>query len=108
MAHKLYVNPIANVAALNATTSYQFKADYFQVISVQAVWTVTAASATVTLQLSNDGVTWDNFATATAVTASGNVSWYLLGKDALYVRVLYTQTSGQADTFKVYMSNTTR
>jgi hypothetical protein len=104
MALMLRVNRVANAAVLAATTPYQFTADHHKVVSVQAVWTVTTASATATLQLSNDGVTWDTFTTATAITASGNVSWYLDSKDALYVRVLYTHTSGSSDTFKAYMA----
>lgn len=104
MANMLRSNQVANATALGATTSYKFTADHHKVISVQAVWTVTTVSATVTLQLSNDNVTWDNFATATAITANGNVSWYLDAKDALYVRVIYTHTSGSSDTFKAYMA----
>jgi hypothetical protein len=104
----LNVTKIADVAAIAATTPFQFTADFKQAVSVQAVWTATTVSATATLQLSNDGVTWDNFTTATSITASGNVSWYLSPKDALYVRVLYTHTSGSSTTFKAYVANIPR
>ena len=107
--NSLNVSQIANATTLNATTSYPFTCDWKQAVSVQAVWTVTAASATVTLQLSNDNATWDNYQAGTAVTASGNVSWYLgPSKDAKYIRVLYTHTSGASDTFKAYVANIPR
>lgn len=106
--NSLNVTQIANAVTLNATTSYGFTCDFKQAVSVQAVWTASSVSATATLQLSNDGTTWDNFTTATAITASGNVSWYLSPKDALYVRVLYTHTSGSSTTFRVYCANVQR
>ncbi|MHA0110667.1 hypothetical protein ACXYUI_26355, partial [Klebsiella pneumoniae] len=99
MANQLKVNQIANGAALVANTTYPFTADHHKVLSVQAVWTATTVSATVTLQLSNDGVTWDNFATATSISGNGNVSWYVDPKDTLYHRILITYTSGTITTF---------
>lgn len=106
---QLRVSKIADAAAVVATTSYGFTADHHKPISVQAVWTATTASATVTLQLSNDGSTWDNFTTATSITnANGNVSWYVDPKDALYLRVLLTYTSGTVTTLKAYVANVAR
>jgi hypothetical protein len=77
-------------------------------VTVQAVWTVTTASATVTLQSSLDNVTWQDFTTATTVSASGNKMWNLDTTDALYWQVKYTHTSGASDTFKAYVANVPR
>lgn len=106
MLHKLRVTQIANATALAATTSYSFTSDHHKVASVQAAWTVTAASATATLQYSLDGTNWEDFTTATTVNATGSKAWGTSGTtvDALYWRVKYTHTSGASDTFKVYVS----
>jgi hypothetical protein len=105
----LKVNQVANAAALAASANYSFTADSHRVVSVQAVWTATTVSATATLQCSNDGATWDDFATATAITnADGNVMWHVDSKDALYWRVKYTRTSGTATTFKAYVAHLAR
>lgn len=104
MSTQMRVNKLADVAALAATTNYVFKADYHRVWSVQAVWTAASSSSTITLQLSNDNATWDNFTSATSITAAGNVSWYLDAKDAMYVRALITYTSGAIDTLKIYVA----
>ena len=108
MSNILNVNQVANAAALAATTSYGFTANSHRVVSVQAVWTVATASATATLQMSNDNATWADFATATAITASGDVMWHVDTKDALYWRVKYTHTSGSSTTFKAYVAHIAR
>lgn len=108
MASQLRVTQSANAAALAATTSYPFKADSHRVVSVQAVWTAVTVSATATLQSSNDNTTWANFATATTISASGNVMWNVDSVDALYWQVTYTHTSGASTTFKAYVANVPR
>lgn len=106
MLHKLHVTTIADATALGATTSYGFTADHHRLRSVQAVWTVTTASATATLQYSNDNATWADFEAATTVNATSSKMWGTAGDtiDALYWRVKYTHTSGSSDTFKVYVA----
>lgn len=109
---------IADAASLGATTAYYFSADAWKLHSIQAMWTVTACSATATLQYSNDSraksdpsnAVWENYATATAVSATGSKMWGDIGStiDALYWRVLYTHTSGASDTFKVFAANVNR
>jgi hypothetical protein len=103
---KLSVNQIADAAALAATANYTFTADSHQVVSVQAVYTSTTASFTLALQHSNDGATWVDFASATAISnASGNVMWNVVGtKDSLFWRVNATRTSGTLTTLKAYLA----
>lgn len=105
----LRVSQAANASALAATTNYGYTADTHRPVSVQAVWTATTASFSIKLQCSNDGATWDDFTTATAVSdASGAVMWHLDSKDALYWRVNAARTSGTLTTFKAYVANVAR
>lgn len=114
----LKATQIADATDLNATTAYYFSADAWKLHSVQAMWTVTTCSATVKLQYSNDSraksspgtAVWEDYATATAITATGSKMWGDIGStiDALYWRVLYTHTSGDSDTFKVFAANANR
>jgi hypothetical protein len=109
MAGMLKVNQVANAAALAATTNYGFTADSHRVASVQAVWTATTASFALTLQCSNDNVTWADFTTATTVTdASGDVMWHVDSKDTLYWRVRAARTSGTLTTLKAYVAHVPR
>jgi hypothetical protein len=104
MASKLSTSQIVSVAAVVATTPYPFTQDYFRPVTVQAVYTVTTASFTLTLQYSLDGTNWADFATGTAVSASGNKVWDIAGtKDAVLWRVNATRTSGTLDTLKLYV-----
>lgn len=106
---QLRVSQAANASALAATTAYSFTSDHHRVVSVQAVWTATTAAFSITLQCSNDNVTWSDFATATAITnANGDVIWHLDGKDAAYWRVNAVRTSGTLTTFKAYVANVAR
>ena len=105
---KLSVSQIVNVASVAATTNYAFNQDYYKPVTIQAVYTVTTANFTVTLQYSLDGTNWSNFATGTAVTSSGNVVWDITGKDSVQWRVNATRTSGSLDTLKVYVAQIER
>lgn len=105
----LRVTQVANASSLAASTNYDFTANSHRVVSVQAVWTATTVSSTVTLQMSNDGATWSDFTTATSISnASGDVMWHVDTKDALYWRVKYTRSSGTATTFKAYVAYVAR
>lgn len=97
---------IADGSALVADVSYPFTADFHEVASVHIIWTSTTAAATATLQFSNDGVTWENFAAAQAIANnSGAVFHKVKGiADALYWRVLLDWSSGSVTTFKAYLA----
>lgn len=107
---QLKVAQIADAASLAATTAYPFTADHFKIRSVQAVYTSTTAAFSLALQYSNDGVTWKDFTSATAISdASGDVMWDVLDtKDALYWQVKATRTSGTLTTLKVYLASQQR
>lgn len=106
---RLQVSTIANATTVSAAANYSFTADTHKVRSVQAVYTVTTGSYTLTLQYSNDGATWSDFTTGTAVTASGSKMWDVLDtKDALYWQVANAKTSGTLDTLKIYVANVER
>ena len=101
---------IADVTSVVATTNYAFTADTNRVRAVQAVWTSSTASFTLTLQYSLDGTNWSNFTSATAITnSSSNVMWDVLDtKDAVYWQVAATRTSGTLTTLKIYFANEPR
>ena len=104
------VSKLADLTSVVATANYIFTADSHQAISAQAVWTATTAAFTLTLQSSIDNATWNNFASATAISdASGNVTWNMAATvDQPYWRVLATRTSGTLLTLKVYVANVER
>jgi hypothetical protein len=105
----LRVSQIANAATVVASVNYSYTADIHRVVGVQAVWTATSVSATITLQSSNDNATWADFTTATTITnASGDVMWNVATTDALYWRVKYTRSSGTATTLKAFVANVER
>lgn len=102
----LKVVQISDGAAVVADTAYAFTADHVKVKSVHIVWTSTTASATATLQYSNNGTTWENFAAAQAITNnSGSVFHKVDGNtDALHWRVYLDWTSGSVTTFKSFLA----
>ena len=102
----LRTNRLANATALAATTNYPFTADTNKVRAVQAVYTSTTASFTLTLQYSQDNTTWKDFTSGTAISnTSGDVDWQVLDtKDAVYWRVAATRTSGTLTTLKIYLA----
>lgn len=110
MANTLNVSQIANGAAVVADTNYTFTADTHKVKSVHIIWTSTTASATATLQFSNNGSTWENFTSAQSIANnSGSVFHKVEGNtDALYWRVFLDWTSGSVTTFKVFVANEQR
>jgi hypothetical protein len=105
----LQVSKIVDTTAVAAAANYIYTADSHRIRSVQAVYTVTTGSYTLTLQYSNDNATWSDFTTGTAVTSSGSKMWDVLDtKDALYWRVNNAKTSGTLDTLKIYVANVER
>ena len=109
-ARVLSESTLANAASVVATTNYPFQAKHYKPVAVQAVWTATTATMTLTLQYSCDNATWADFTTATNISdASGSVMWDIgVTKDAPYWRVLVTRTSGTLTTLKVYVAQQPR
>jgi hypothetical protein len=101
---------VADVSSVVATTNYTFESKHNKSIAVQAVYTSTTASFTLTLQYSVDNVNFQDFTTGTAVSnASGNVIWDIgTTKDAPYWRVNATRTSGTLTTLKIYRASVPR
>lgn len=101
---------VTDTTSVVASANYAFTADTHKVRAVQAVWTSSTASFTLTLQYSLDNVNWTNFTTATTITnSSSNVMWDVLDtKDAVYWQVAATRTSGTLTTLKIYFANETR
>jgi hypothetical protein len=94
-----------------------FKADFSKLQCSQAVWTSTTLSGSLLLRYSVDGINFQNFATATAISnTSGNAFWNMLGTqstannniDMLYWLVTVTVTSGSFDSLKIYWGNISR
>lgn len=109
-ARVLSESTLANATSVVATTNYPFVAKHYKPVAVQAVWTATTATMTLTLQYSVNNTTWSDFTTATAISdASGNVMWDIgVTKDAPYWRVLVTRTSGTLTTLQVYLAQQPR
>lgn len=102
---------VADLSSVVLTTSVGFTADSSRVLGVQAVYTSTTFSGSLTLQFSLDNANWTDFVTATSITnASGNVHWNVASTataatsnvDPLYWRVLVTRSSGTLTTCKIY------
>lgn len=110
MAKTLKSTNITNATTVVASANYGFTADTHKVRAVQAVWTSSTASFTLTLQYSLDGVNWANFTTATTITSSSsNVIWDVLDtKDAPYWQVASARSSGTLTTLKIYVANELR
>jgi hypothetical protein len=107
---KLSTSQLVNATSVVATASYPFIADYFRPVSVQAVWTSSTSSMTITLQYSCDGTNYQDFTTGTSISnSSTNVIWDISTvKDALYWRVNLTRVSGTLTTLKVYLNQIER
>lgn len=83
-----------NAAVSAATTSNSIKLLQTTCLSVQCVYAVGTGSYTLQLQESNDGVTWINVGSSTAVTATGAVMMKVDRAVSLYYRVDVARTSG--------------
>lgn len=101
---------VANVSSLAATANYAFESKHNKSVAVQAVWTSTTASFSLTLQYSVDGTNWQDFTTGTAISnTSGNVIWDIgTTKDAPYWRVNAARTSGTLTTLQIYRASVPR
>lgn len=114
----IHNTPIADARTLSATTRYTFRAESHKVQSVHTWFTASAVNGTLKLQWSNDprvvsdaaNAVWEDYATATNVTASGSKGWGDVGStiDALYWAVLFTRSSGDLTTFNATVANTRR
>lgn len=109
-ARVLSSSTLADTTSVVATANHTFSATHYKPIAIQAVYTSTTASFTVTLQYSCDNVTWADFTTGTAISnASGSVMWDIgVTKDAPYWRVNVARTSGTLTTFKAYLAQIPR
>jgi hypothetical protein len=107
---KLSVSTLIDASTVVATANYPFTADYFKPVSVQAVWTSSTSSMTITLQYSCDGTNYQDFATGTSISnSSTNVIWDISTvKDALYWRLNLTRVSGTLTTLKIYLNQIER
>lgn len=101
---------ITDTMSVVASANYAFTADTNRVRAVQAVWTSSTASFTLTLQYSLDGTNWTDFTTATTITnSSSNKMWDVLDtKDAPFWQVASARTSGTLTTLKIYVANEPR
>lgn len=101
---------IADVSSVVATTNYPFESKHNKPVAVQAVWTSTTASFSLTLQYSVDGTNYQDFTTGTAISnSSSNVIWDISTvKDAPYWRVNATRTSGTLTTLQLYVASVPR
>jgi hypothetical protein len=107
---KLSTSTLIDTASVVATTNYAFVADYYKPVAVQAVWTSSTSSMTITLQYSCDGTNYQDFVTGTSISnSSTNVIWDISTvKDALYWRVNLTRVSGTLTTLKIYLNQIER
>jgi hypothetical protein len=109
--HKfLSESTLADATSVAQTTNYTFQAKSSKPIAVQAVWTSTTASFTLTLQYSVDGTNYQDFTTGTAISnSSSNVIWDISTvKDAPYWRVNAARTSGTLTTLQLYVASVPR
>lgn len=77
------------------------------VIAVQAVWTGTSPTGTVTIEGSLDGSNWSTFG-ASSITVSGSSGNGLINFNPAgmpFVRVNFTKTGGTVATMKAYLSS---
>lgn len=93
-----------------ASTNYDFKADHFEVFSLQVVWTSTTASFSIQPQLSLDGTNFANIGTAvTVANNSGSTVYHQIDlREVPYVRLAVTKTSGALTALKLLVANTIR
>lgn len=96
---------INGAATIVATTAYTgIDVEHTQPREIQAVWTATTVSGTISVQVSLDGTTWEDTETPIAVTASGSNIW-LINRHATYMRIYYVRTSGTITTLSAYVSS---
>ena len=89
-------------AVIASTNSSAIEMEHNVLLSMQMVWTSTTASASVTIQVSNDGTTWiDTAQTQAILNNNGAVMLTLVDFAYKYARAKITFTSGSVTTLQL-------